>query len=95
MLHICMCSEAFAYAMILNEKRGKLYAKEIICVFIAYCKGMKTYRTMYENKIKIKIEMLYLWKIMGTLEMMWRCFQTVVVVDESSKSPLFDVVDNP
>lgn len=45
---------SLAYAMILNEKRGKLYAKDIICVFIAYCKGMKTYKSMYENKIKIK-----------------------------------------
>lgn len=35
------------YAMILDEKRGKVDANGTKCVFLGYCKGMKAYRLMY------------------------------------------------
>ena len=46
----------------------------------------------------MKIKMLCLWKIIEALETIWRQnegLRMVVVVDQSSKSPLFDGGGNP
>ena len=36
-----------AYAMVLDEKRGKLDAKSTKCLFLGYCEVPKAYRLMY------------------------------------------------
>ena len=73
--HMCVF-ENLAYAMILNEKKGKLDAKEIKCMFLGYCEGTKAYRLMcLKTKKIIKVMMLYSWKTVGVLRTIWRCIQ--------------------
>ncbi len=42
-----------AYAMVLDEKRGKLDAKGTKCLFFGYCEGTKAYRLMCVQSKKI------------------------------------------
>ena len=41
------------YVMVSDEKRGKLNAKRMKCVFFRYCKSMKAYRLMCLGTKKI------------------------------------------
>jgi hypothetical protein len=41
------------YAMVPNEKRGKLHAKGTKCLFLGYCEGTKAYRLMCVQSKKI------------------------------------------
>jgi len=42
-----------AYVHVPDSKRGKLYRKSTICIFIGYCKDTKAYRLFYMDKNKI------------------------------------------
>lgn len=42
-----------AYAMVLDEKKTKLNAKGMKCIFLGYCKGTKAYRLMCIETKKI------------------------------------------
>jgi hypothetical protein len=42
-----------AYAMVPDEKRGKLDAKDTKCLFLGYCEGTKAYRLMCLQTKKI------------------------------------------
>jgi len=42
-----------AYAMVPDEKRGKLDAKGTKCLFLGYCEGTKAYRLMCVQSKKI------------------------------------------
>lgn len=42
-----------AYAMVLDEKKTKLNAKGMKCIFLGYCKGTKVYRLMCIETKKI------------------------------------------
>ena len=95
--HMCVF-RSIVYAIVMDEKRDKLDVKIIKFVFLGYCKGMKAYRLMYleRNKIIKNKNVLFMedsGSIRNDLEM---CPSErnegpmVVVVEESSKSPLFD-----
>jgi hypothetical protein len=84
--------------MLPYEKRGKLDAKRIKCMFLGYCESMKAYRLRcLETKTIVKNRDVVLIKdrmsIRNDLEMCpsgRNASPTIVVVDESSKFPLFD-----
>ena len=89
----------FAYAMVSDEKRDKHNAKGIKHMFIRYCEGTKVYMLMCLEIKKIKkcndvVFMEDSGGIKKNLEMgLSRGNEgptVVVMVDESSKSPLFD-----
>ena len=84
--------------MVLDEKRDKLDAKGIKCMFLKYCKGTNTYRLMcLEAKKIIKSRDVVFMKDSGSIKNDLEMHPSgrnegpkVVVVDKSSKSPLFD-----
>ncbi len=87
-----------AYAMVPDEKRGKLDAKGTKCLFLGYCEGTKAYRLMCVQSKKIikcrDVEFMEDSTMEGNdLEM---CpsgrneTPNVVIVDTSSKSPCVD-----
>lgn len=45
--------EYMAYAMVPEEQRGKLNAKDTICLFLRCCKGTKVYKLMCVQAKKI------------------------------------------
>ena len=79
-------------------EEGKFNAKRTKCMFLGYCEGMEAYRLMcLETKKIIKSRDVVFMEDSGSisndLEMRpsgRNGGRTVVVVDESSKSPLFD-----
>jgi hypothetical protein len=90
---------SIVYAMVWNEKIGKLDVKGIKCVFLGYCENMKVCNIMcLETKKIVKINKGFVFmedsgSIRNDLEIhpSWRNEgPTVVVMDESCKSPLFD-----
>ena len=85
-------------AMVPDEKRDELDAKGIKCMFLGYCECMKVYRLMCMETKKIIENKDIMFKedsgsIRNDLEMR-PCGRNedpiVVVVDKSSKLPLFD-----
>jgi hypothetical protein len=87
-----------AYAMVPNEKRGKLDAKGTKCLFLGYCEGTKAYRLMCVQSKKIikcwDVEFMEDSTSVGNdLEMRpsgRNDTPNVVIVDTSSKSPCVD-----
>jgi hypothetical protein len=87
-----------AYAMVLDEKRGKLDAKGTKCLFLGYCEGTKAYRLMCVQSKKIfkcrDVEFMEDSTSVGNdLEMRpsgRNETPNVVIVDTSSKSPCVD-----
>jgi len=86
------------YAMVLDEKRGKLDAKGTKCLFVGYCEGTKAYRLMCVQSKKIikcrDVEFMEDSTSVGNdLEMRpsgRNETPNVVIVDTSSKSPCVD-----
>ncbi len=86
------------YAMVLDEKRGKLDAKGTKCLFLGYCEGTKAYRLMCVQSEKIikcgDVEFMEDSTSVGNdLEMRpsgRNETPNVVIVDTSSKSPCVD-----
>ena len=90
---------SLAYAMVSNEKRGKLNAKAIKCMFLGYCGGTKVYRVKcFETKKIIKYHDVVFMEDSGSIKDDLEMHPSgkiggptsVVMVDESSKSPLVD-----
>jgi len=87
-----------AYAMVPDEKRGKLDAKGTKCLFIGYCEGTKAYRLMcVQSKKIIKCRDVEFMEdnisVGNDLEMRpsgRNETPNVVIVDTSSKSPCVD-----
>jgi hypothetical protein len=87
-----------AYAMVPDEKRGKLDAKGTKCLFLGYCEGTKAYRLMCVQSKKIikckDVEFMEDSTNVGNdLEMRpsgRNETPNVVIVDTSSKSPYVD-----
>jgi hypothetical protein len=87
-----------AYAMVPDEKRGKLDAKGTKCLFLGYCEGTKAYRLMCVQSKKIikcrDVEFMEDSTSVGNdLEMHpsgRNEIPNVVIVDTSSKSPYVD-----
>ncbi len=84
-----------AYAMVPDEKRGKLDSKGTKCLFLGYCEGTKAYRLMclQTKKIIKSRDVVFMedsTSVGNDLEIRPSGRNegpTVVVVDESSKSP--------
>ena len=95
--HMCVFG-SIVNAMVPSNKKGKLDAKGINFEFLGYCEGMKAYRVMFlETKILICKDVVFMkdsGSIINDLEMRSNGrnegLMGVVVVDEFSKSPLFD-----
>jgi hypothetical protein len=66
-----------AYAMVEDEKRGKLDVKGTKCLFLGYCEGTKAYRLMCvcNPKRSSSVGMLSSWRIALVFAMIWRCVQ--------------------
>jgi len=87
-----------AYAIVPDEKRGKLDAKGTKCLFFGYCEGTKAYRLMCVQSKKIikcmDVEFMEDSTSVGNdLEMHpsgRNETPNVVIVDTSSKSPCVD-----
>ncbi len=87
-----------AYAMVPNEKRGKLDEKGTKCLFLGYCEGTKAYRLMCVQSKKIikcrDVEFMEDSTNVGNdLEMRpsgRNETPNVVIVDTSSKLPCVD-----
>ncbi len=87
-----------AYAMVPDEKKGKLDAKGTKCLFLGYCEGTKAYRLMCVQSKKIikctDVEFMeYNTSVDNDLEMRPSGRNetlNVVIVDTSSKSPCVD-----
>jgi hypothetical protein len=87
-----------AYAMVPDEKRGKLDAKGTKCLFLGYCEGTKAYRLMCVQSKKIikcrDVEFMEDSTSVGNdLEMHpsgRNEIPNVVIVDTSCKSPCLD-----
>jgi len=87
-----------AYAMVPEEKRGKLDAKGSKCLFLGYCEGTKAYRLMcVQSKKIIKCRDVEFMEdstsVSNDLEMHpsgRNETPNVVIVDTSSKSPCVD-----
>ena len=88
-----------AYAMVGDEKRGKLDAKGTKCLFLGYCVGTKAYRLMdVETKKIIKSrDVVFIEDASSDLELCpsgRREASIVVGVDTSSKSPALEESDD-
>jgi len=89
---------SIAYARVPDEKRGKVDAQGIKCIFLGYYEGMKAYRLMcMETKKIIKSRDVVFMENSGSIrnDLEMRPSgryegPSLVEVDESSKSPLFD-----
>jgi hypothetical protein len=84
-----------AYAMVPDEKRGKLDAKGTKCLFLGYCEGTKAYRLQSKKIIKCRdVEFMEDSTSVGNdLEMHpsgRNETPNVVIVYTSSKSPCVD-----
>jgi transposase InsO family protein len=87
-----------AYAMVSDEKRGKLDAKGTKCLFLGYCEGTKAYRLMCVQSKKIikcrDVEFMEDNTSVGNDLKMRPSGRNetpnVVIVDTSSKSPCVD-----
>jgi hypothetical protein len=94
-MHVFGC---ITYAMVPDEKRGKLDAKGTKCLFLGYCEGIKAYRLMCVQSKKIikcrDVEFMEDNTNVGKdLEMHpsgRNETPNVVIVDTSSKSPCVD-----
>jgi len=94
-MHVFGC---IAYAMVPDEKRGKLDAKGTKCLFLGYCEGTKAYRLMCVQSKKIikcrDVDFMEDSTSVGNdLEMRpsgRNETPNVVIVDTSSKSPCVD-----
>jgi hypothetical protein len=90
--------ECIAYAMVPDEKRGKLDAKGTKCLFLGYCEGTKAYRLMcVQSKKTIKCRDVEFMEdntsVGNDLEMRpngRNDTPNVVIADTPSKSPCVD-----
>ena len=88
-----------AFAKVPDSQRTKLEAKATKCVFLGYCEGTKTYRLMSLETKKIirarDVTFCENSKVEDNLDdgPCWRSGDKPAIVDQSSKSPVIDIVD--